>query len=572
LEQAQQPRKKVLILQRVSTTQQKIEQQEFATQEICEQFSLEPAKVYSFPGESGMIVQETPEFKDMMKALEQPDIAGLVVMHPDRMFRPEYPDAYRNLAPFRIHKKVIFTFRERPVEIWKKEDRDWIVDTLEKAADERVSIRRRTYPVKERLAKDPLCNVFKLPKGVIHIKDEHLYGRGTKKGHFEFDGFAHNKVKLAFEMVANGSSIRHAATVLGFSSETALRVVLDNKWWIGIKERTHKRIAEYVSESEAVNGLTMGDRKRTKKGTPKFSRRMEHDAPICHHTNLSVTPDVAFEPYLAQPNVQHNQPLVSPELFQKVQDLISVYRNSWTQNRSNTNKFLGTKFLYCQCGAKLYVKNDGRQKATFYCSKKCGFKRLRAEPTDKAIWTAALIYFTDQQNLTRIITQAQNSDEAQARQNAITQAQTRLTELENEYRIISRNMLKIDAESDPIRYEVADRECKRLNLELSETRIRLATARAQGEPFGTNDVAVIVDAILRRFCLPHKWTAEEKISALSEVVERIEVNDRAIARFVIRGGLPVYNLGKPIPTQLNGHEYGTESFSEEWNAKFQRLS
>lgn len=529
---------KVLALLRKSTDQQDMNTQAVGIEENCERFGLEVAETFSFRGISGAVVQRTPEFRRMLTALAKPAIKGVVFSQLDRIMRPEDIDAYGALKIFRTGKKLMYCDHKKALDVTDSDDRTYIMATFEAARTEREKIRYRTYRGKERLLKDPTVSVTKLPRGVVHVKDEKLYGKKTKQGHYEYTQWAFDVMKPAFEMVASGSSINSVATRFGFISpfdvhhktlQTPLRMLLENKIWIGIRERTHKRVMSYGENGERL-----------------FGRRIQHNAPVVHHTNLSATPSPAFDKFFAQKPEEphdanhHKGPLVSHELFQQVQDIINANKaRAWTWKK-NTGLFLGTDFLYCQCGAKMYLKNDGRQKPTFVCSKTCGMKRLRAAETDKAIWASALIYFTDEQHLTRIIGQAQNSEEAHSRQQAIERAEARLAKLEKEKRGIQVALI-----GDPEDMDLRNRQAQN-KADRAQAAIDLATAQAQAEPFGSNDVRAIVDAIRSRFSIACEWTIEQRHSALSEVVERIEINDRSIARFIIKGGLPVYSFFEPV--------------------------
>lgn len=114
-------------------------------------------------------------------------------------------------------------------------------------------------------------------------------------------------------------------------------------------------------------------------------------------------------------------------------------------------------------------------------------------------------------------------------------------------------MLQIDDEDADVLRKFTD-----VKRQIADAKIRLATIQAQAQPFGTNDAALIVEAIVGRFtgATCTEWTVEEKRAALSEVVERITLDHIGRAVFTVRGGLPLQRQRKigELPKRLDAEQ------------------
>lgn len=515
----------VSALIRVSTKQQDMEMQEYAIAEAEERFNVKVAERFCFPGKSGVIVHKTDGFKECVKRAVQPDRAGLIVYRPDRIMRPEEVDAYGALRDFRIHKKLIFaTNWDDPIALWNHNDKTKFVQQMERAAQERLDIKDRTNNEKERLLRNPQNSVTKLPKGVEHVitpESQKKYG-SKKAGEYVYTDWAINHIKPAFERFASGKeSLNSIAIDLGFDAEASLRYTLQNRWWIGYRTRTHKQPVKYDESGVKVR-----------------CKREQHETPWNQATNLADTP------------------LVSPELFDRVQQLLGQ-EITRPYLQTNTGKFLGTGFLECRCGCNLLLNWDTKRNKppVYVCSshqkrwkekefhgvelEKCTWKRMRADRVDKAIWKAATDYFQDFQWLQTEILKAQESTEARALQSDLQAAEAVLDGLEKQKKRIQK-MIALDEFEDDQKDEDAMTLYSETKAKISAQKIRVATIKAQAQPFGTTDAWAIARAIVRRFSGSENWTAvEDKRAALAEVVERIRLTDDCRAVFVVRGGLPL---------------------------------
>lgn len=524
--------KKVLALLRGSTKQQDMETQQSNIDFYClkQNFNLTVVETFVFPGITGSVVHKTPQFQRFLKRLEDPAITGVVFSQLDRMMRVKELDAFGKFKIFRTGHKLMYCDLEKPLDVSKHEDVELIATTLIQAEKERQKIKFRTQRAKERLILDPEVNVTRLPRGVEHLKDRKQYGPKTKKGFYRYTQYAYEKVAPAFHRVAvGGESLNSVAKSLGFSNESSLRTTLMNQWWIGVKVRDKKRVVEYDEET----------------GEKKIGPRIAHETPIVQRTNLAEHPPEDWT--------------VTPELFNRVQNILAKHKETFTEWQSNTGQFLGTGFLVCECGCKLYLKYDARngKPPVYVCSSYqqrwrnrnknsesskelayCKFSRLRAAEVDTAIWKAVLNYFTDVDYLLHAITDAQKTPVATDRQADLIAAQKTLEGLERQKKSILA-MLQIDDEDPDVL-----RKFTEVKRQIADAKIRIATVQAQAQPFGTNDAWTITTAIVERFWNSEDWTIEEKRAALAEVVEKININTECIATFTVRGGLPLQRLRK----------------------------
>jgi len=545
-------KKKVLVLLRASTKQQDMETQRTNIQEYCEDFGLEPIGDPSvFPGVTGVIVHQLPEFNRMLEKLKSPEIAGVVTSELSRVMRPEKYDAYAVLAIFQEFRKAIWCEADHGLEVWSDDDRKYVMDTFEESVSERNRTFRRTHKAKERLLRDWRNNVTKLPRGVEHIKDKQTYGPNTKKGYYQYTDWAYSHVIPAFERVAQGrESLLSISRSLGFGRETTLRTTLQNRWWLGYRIRDKKRKITYDKFGKKVTG-----------------KREKSDNTIEQATNLSGLINDQLKDGVP------NEPLVSVQLFDTVQAILAANKDHHSHNDSHTQDFLGTDFLRCGiCGSKLVLKWDRRsgQPPVYVCSSyqrnwfkataagekavSCGFKRLRAIETDIAIAKAITVYLTDIPFLVATIEKAKSCDEARERRQDLVLAERQLDAAQKTHKK-EQNLYRAIPDPDSPEAEEQMATVNRAWRAVSEAKIRVGTAEAAARPFGTDDAEPIarqiVDRMTATFCRAAGIkTMAEKRKALGDVLEKIAMDNSTIATLTIRGGLR-YTLGSPIHAQKN---------------------
>jgi hypothetical protein len=205
-------------------------------------------------------------------------------------------------------------------------------------------------------------------------------------------------------------------------------------------------------------------------------------------------------------------------LWERVQTILAIHKETWTMRDTNADLFLGNGLLFCQCGCRMYLKYDRRRgkPPVYVCSSfrtdngPCGASRLRAELTDKAIWDAASAYFTDLTKIHHSIQEGQKSQESKEAHSEVAAAEKALVDLEKSKRSIQRMVAVDDTDEDALKmYENIKRD-------ISDGKIRLAKAKAEVQVFGSGDAWKTAQIIMRRFSRRTALTLVEKRTALEE--------------------------------------------------------
>lgn len=554
------PKRKVIALVRGSTNQQDMLTQQSNIEFYCsktwqkdgffgdEKFMIEVAETVILPGTTGIISHKRPDFKiNVLGKLEQhPEYIGIVTSELSRMMRPQDLDAYAAFKVFRTHRKLIFCDMPRPLFVGDSEDRRLIANELERSVAEREKTAWRTQGAKERLILDPLTNITRLPQGVEHIIDSKVldpfFGPRNKKGYWQYTEFAYTKIRPAFERIYACEKINRVAMDLGFSNESSLRSLLSNKWWIGVKERVHQVNTTYGEEE----------------GEKILSKRGAHPVPIIHETNLVLNP------------------LMSPELYEKVQTILGVNHNKWSKRNTNEGVFLFKDFLFCgKCGRKMYPKNDLRtgQPPTYICSSvqakggACGMSRIKRDRTDQQLWDGVpeknqpgiQTIFRDTKNLVNSVLAGLGGGEANHKRTDVEEAKRVLADLQTQK---ERSSKLYKGTGDEQYYA----ETVKLTHDISSAKIRLATAKAQAEPFGSSDAKQIAMAIQQRFLHCEKWSFAEKREGIADVIEKIVIKEDGNATLVVKGGIEIPQAGstwsKAIDQMVTAEENATAAIAE----------
>jgi hypothetical protein len=295
--------------------------------------NLTVVKEFSLEGIGGSNVQHSKAYREMVETLSQPDVVGICVATLDRFFRPENITTLSDVfKPLPKNKKLFCELGE----ISLTDPNDMIKLALwgSMYGHEKARIKDRMTKGKNILRAVPDAKVDPLPKGVEFIRANERVNTGT----FKYTDYATTTVKEAFLRVAAGQRLKRVAQDLGFGNQVSLRACLKSRWWVGEKCMTQQRINRTWNVEK--DKLTSG-------------QRVPHPDPIAVKTNLA------------------EDPLVSYELFNTVQDILKANHKTWTQNKTLVNEFLGAGLLYCSCGCRMYHKvtnHDGKQWAYYICS------------------------------------------------------------------------------------------------------------------------------------------------------------------------------------------------------------
>ncbi|MBZ5625170.1 MAG: recombinase family protein [Acidobacteriia bacterium] len=267
---------------------------------------------------SGTDVHRTRDFHTMLEVLKRPEIAGVVVPSIDRLSRDHRLSSMALFKVFEETGKFLFCdLGEMDLNNPQHTLIIWIM--INQAGNERKAIKHRTLNAREKMRLDPKTSIDKRPKGVVHKR----VNEKINYGEFEYDDYATMKILPAFNRLLKGDTLFTITEELGFPSVPALRYTLKNRWWIGYKTRLHKIIDRVWSpEDERWAG----------------GKRVLHDKPIVERTNLADTP------------------LVSPAVFERVQELLAINHDTHIKRKTRLNDFLAAGLLFCKCGSKMYHK------------------------------------------------------------------------------------------------------------------------------------------------------------------------------------------------------------------------
>jgi transcriptional/translational regulatory protein YebC/TACO1 len=189
----------------------------------------------------------------------------------------------------------------------------------------------------------------------------------------------------------------------------------------------------------------------------------------------------------------------------------------------------------------MYLKFDARngKPPVYVCSSyrtkngPCGNSRLRADRTDKQIAWNAWQYLTDKKFMRYAMEEAENLEEVKQRRKDVEVSQATLEGLEKQKKAIQRMIAVAEDDEDALAMYA------RSKAEIAEAKMQLAKAKAQAEPFGTNDVDEISTRIAERMTRFLALAMPEKRAILAEVIEKIRLTKDGRAIFVVRGGVPV---------------------------------
>lgn len=510
-------KRRVLSLIRVSSVEQADPEKDGIPRQLrhiaehCKQFNLEVATEYRLEGISGAKVQFNPQFKSMIRRLAEPDIAGVVFSRMDRFFRPEHLDAYEIFKTFRREKKLLFCDLASAdgLDVTNPQDQMKIQLWGMVAAQERRNIAERNREGKEASRRRADRKSDPLPAGVQW--DE-------RTGLFSYDNEHSRKVKKAFRMVLDGASLSSIVTKLGFSSQTALRKILRNQWWIGNKTHLQRRV--YRDENDSV-----GQKKAL-------------ENPLIVPTNLEKSP------------------LVEPQDFLQVQRVLDLKVKTWTQRRTLEHEFLGPGLLCCECGKKMYLKKGssrgiglGTKPDYYVCASKWNgrkgstCKNFPAVEIDDSIAWTAMNHFINEDFIRQSIDREFSNDN---RLELVAEV-ARLTKVVSMLEA-KRERAMVKSLSD----DSYDTLVKKLKDEIGSHRAELLKSQKElASKLTRPDMEKMAFTLRQKFFDFAKndkgeWNRAEQKKLLDEHLERISLKEEGdTLEFVMKGGL----LLIPMPDQ-----------------------
>jgi DNA invertase Pin-like site-specific DNA recombinase len=353
-------KRKVLALIRVSTAKQAKDEKGGIPRQLedisihCQTHNLVIAEEFRLEGISGASVEKSPDFRRMLKHLEDPSITGVVFATLDRFFRPDKLSQYSIFKTFEKYSKHLFCDLG---ELNTADSNDQLKLAMygSMAGMERKRIYERTQRGKQLIRKQNNRNIDPLPHTIRFIPDS----PNSKTGTFEYTADA-QRVKKAFELVLAGTNLSETARQCGFKLGSVLRKHLKCYWYIGCRAINKHHVGQCYRED----------------GSYYQGKRVDLENPEFIETNLTT------------------KPLVSRETFFTVQYMLDGNTKAWISTKSRANDFLGTGITYCECGHKMYCQTDKRftDKRFYVCSSKynhntkCQFGMIKAQTVDSEIY------------------------------------------------------------------------------------------------------------------------------------------------------------------------------------------
>jgi DNA invertase Pin-like site-specific DNA recombinase len=526
-------KRKVLSIVRVSSIEQADPEKDGIPRQLrhiaehCKKFNLQVVTEYRLEGISGAKVQFNPRFKDMIRRLAEPSISGVVFSRMDRFFRPEHLDAYEIFKTFRREKKLLFCDLAATdgLDVTNPQDQMKIQLWGMVAAQERRNIAERNREGKEASRKKADRKSDPLPVGVNW--DE-------TTGLFSYDPDYRRKVKEAFRLVLAGSSLSSIVRKLGFSSQTALRKILKNQWWIGNKTHLQRRV--YQHENDTIG------------------RKVPLENPVIVPTNLTCAP------------------AVNPVQFEEVQQILERKVKTWTQRKTVGDDFLGPGLLHCGCGRKMYLKKGtsrgiglGTKPDYYVCASKWNgeqgttCKNLPAAGVDFNIaWTATNLFIKEdfiRQSIERNFSDDNRSD--------LESEVERLTKL-----IASLETKRERAMVKSLSDDSYDVLVKKLKEEIATARAILLKLKVElGSKLTKPDIKKMAFELRQKywdFGENHdgNWNRGEQKKLLNETLEKIIVRDEGrVLEFIMKGGVLLQPMSQQELGRLHLEEAPLGRFS-----------
>ena len=486
---------------------------------MCDEFNLNLTQIFEIPGISGAIVHRSKEFQKMITAVQREDISGLVIPVLDRFTRTEKMSVLGDIIrPLEAIMGDQSTKRlwcdEGELDVMNPRDQNTIWVAVQAAARERKNFKRRAGRAKETLRANSTACVDRLPAGVAHDRQDEKVNSGT----YRYTP-ASVKVKTAFERLLAGDTIRAITQAhdSGFSSQTALRKSLKSEWWIGYKTRLYTCVdKEWNAERDRY---TTGKR-----------------------VLIETLKDSPIKPVREKTNLAEN-PLVTVEMFDAVQAILSRNRNTWIQKRSIVNDYLGTGLVFCKCGRKMYLKD--MDPAYYYCASKasgggtCHEPNINAKRLDAEIQLQTILYLTDKAFIESKLKESMNADAIERTRRAIERAEKEVADLNRQKgNILTAVQKGVGELSD---YAAA---LEKIKIDTAEAAVKIRTLKQELQTASSDgDISKIKAAIIADFASFDLKPMMERKAILTKYIERIDLTfdkvfDTFTVEFTVKAGLP----------------------------------
>ena len=445
--------------------------------EICDKHTLECVHIYPIVGLSGTDVQRSTRFGEALAQLKRPDIAGVVLASVDRFMRATTLSSMEIFKAFESvpDKHLFFDIGELDPLVLT--DQQTLANDVMAAGRERERIIQRTHWAvkKNRLRADKRPEA--LPDGVSFDKVSKTFAYVPDEA---------EKIKLAFQLADEGVNYEDICRRVGWV-RGKLKSVLRNKWWIGYK------VVAYKYEASTFNPKT--DKRKT-------GKRIKLETPIETRTNLA------------------DSPLVSLDMFDRIQSRLDNPKSTFTHRRAHTSLFLGANNFYCgECGHKMYGQVHW-QKLTpqmYRCSSYYGEKNRtlklncnallhNPEEIDRAVWVEFLLHTKSANVLAEYTGRQISTDES-----FDIQRRTLDIELEDLLKLLAGNTRMLERDQDEDLYQ----RRTELKEQIAKCRSQIAElAKEQAKPRNIEQIVSLVKQ-------SPKLTVEDRRALLCRVVDKV---------------------------------------------------
>lgn len=332
------PKIPVVELLRVSTADQAeddragLPRQEEANRRTIERHGLEAVRRVKLVDVSGACTMFAPEIQEMIRMIQAGQVRGIVLADLDRLLRPDDWTSFSVFQPIKEAGALLYL----PDQVLDLNTQPgFLMSGLQAviAGNELMQIKKRLHGAKEEKRRQGKCpqSYICLPLGVG-------FSRDTETWHYTPEA---GKVRELFDLFLGGEhNLRELQRQTGLHHQT-IKNLLRNQLYIGVRAYEAKRAPE---------------------------RRLRPDGRQADRRKVARAEGEVIRVKVIE------EPLISPDDFWRVQELLEVKRDGHRARRSSgAELFLLQGLLRCaECGEVMYTVpgRNGPGKDYYYCRRK----------------------------------------------------------------------------------------------------------------------------------------------------------------------------------------------------------
>lgn len=325
---------KAIGLVRVSTVSQAgddragIAAQRYAIDKMARSQGIDVVDVVQLVDVPGSEILHAPEFQELLRRIESPEIGYLLVKEVSRLLRPESFSDFALLEHL-VATNTLLCLPDGIINLNDKYGKFFATIRTAVAGLERHEIAKRMQDAKEQMRREGRHpgGATTLPRGIAYSTDEGWHYKD------EID-----QVRQVFDLFRSGIHNYHQISRIVGLPRTSASFILRNPAYAGrliYKQKRDMSAAGYVPRSDGRRG---------------------------YRKKIDRSPDEIIE--IALPL----DPIVTWEEFEKIQSIINDKRSRCRVGRAvRSEKFIFTGFLKCHnCGSSIYTHSNSRQ-FFYYC-------------------------------------------------------------------------------------------------------------------------------------------------------------------------------------------------------------